>query len=631
MANKKKRFLGVTLLLVTFLFIIKFSSAAHYIVGYVQNATDGTSPNDLGVVLWNPNNGINDNQTDIIGVNGNSGTSNIYFIDCQLLATPCAVGDILTIRIIDTGIDQVGLFAVNVTVTGAGFDTAPNITLNARPNITLNYPLNNAYVNSYPLNLSCTAEDQDYGLQNMSLFGNWSGGWHLNQTVGISGNLETVNFTRYFLEGTYLWNCRAFDNMSTSRFASQNHTFTVDLYSPLINFTDQNMSGVICGANQTIRIRCNATDNFTGINNVFIQTNTPSATINYSAQNLFGATYYADIPLNQTGTWNFSCLATDYASNYDFEYVGGILIKNSSLAELYVQTNDINISNENPTEGAPTIISAIIHNDGCVEANNTRIQFFDGPPESGVQIQTNRSLNISPFSNGSTNVTWIAEIGPNNFFVVIDSGNFIQESNETNNRANKSINVYAWQELYGVVTLDKLLGLNETIDLIFWSNESLFTGNIYVSDVESNVQWTALLAIGKNATGQNTTDDFLEIDSFLSMGSYNDSTSQLFTTNGITPLSVKNITVQGEIVVSVPIINSTNTTNFITGILWDSFDDTDGEYGGNENEDLVFVAEINKGNVGAYGTYDYEIKIPVRLRSYDNTDESSVYLYYELS
>ena len=58
------------------IFLIGFSSAAHYIVGIVNDAKDGTPADDLTVTLWNPLNGLSDNLTDIVGVNGNSGTNN---------------------------------------------------------------------------------------------------------------------------------------------------------------------------------------------------------------------------------------------------------------------------------------------------------------------------------------------------------------------------------------------------------------------------------------------------------------------------------------------------------------------------------------------------------------------------
>ena len=77
--------------------------------------------------------------------------------------------------------------------------------------------------------------------------------------------------------------------------------------------------------------------------------------------------------------------------------------------------------------------------------------------------------------------------------------------------------------------------------------------------------------------------------------------------------------------------NSINNSNFVTGILWDSSDD-DGDYEFNESgkEDLVFVTQINTSSQGAYGIYDYELRVPARLREYSTTDSSAAAFYLEL-
>jgi len=82
---------------------------------------------------------------------------------------------------------------------------------------------------------------------------------------------------------------------------------------------------------------------------------------------------------------------------------------------------------------------------------------------------------------------------------------------------------------------------------------------------------------------------------------------------------------------NVPYVNSSSNGNFVTGILWDMSDSVDSEYDSGEGEDVIFVAKVNLGKVGTYGVYDYEIDIPSKLRGYDGTDESNVYLYYDLN
>ncbi len=119
-----------------FLFSLQGVFAAHFIVGQVSDAVDGTSANGHVVVLWNPVYGMSDNVTDIIGTLGNSGQNNTYLMDCELLSNGCSVGDVLDVEVIDTG-DNYFSSNVSLTVTGAGFDIAPNIKLNSPPNITL--------------------------------------------------------------------------------------------------------------------------------------------------------------------------------------------------------------------------------------------------------------------------------------------------------------------------------------------------------------------------------------------------------------------------------------------------------------------------------------------------------------
>jgi hypothetical protein len=118
--------------LVVICLVIPLSSAAHYVVGIVENAKDGTSANGHTVFLWNPTQGTNDNLTDIIGISGNSRTSNIYMIDCELLNSGCNISSVLNLKVINNGDNYISN-TKNVTITGAGFDIVENITLNSPP------------------------------------------------------------------------------------------------------------------------------------------------------------------------------------------------------------------------------------------------------------------------------------------------------------------------------------------------------------------------------------------------------------------------------------------------------------------------------------------------------------------
>ena len=85
----------------------------------------------------------------------------------------------------------------------------------------------------------------------------------------------------------------------------------------------------------------------------------------------------------------------------------------------------------------------------------------------------------------------------------------------------------------------------------------------------------------------------------------------------------------GSTLSNVPWDNSTNTSSFYTGILWDTSDSANDYYDATQDEDLVFITKINMSKVGLHGTYDYEIKIPSNLKDYKGAS-SKVDFYYEL-
>jgi hypothetical protein len=124
-----------TLNIIAIFLVLPLCSAAHYIVGIVENARDGTDANGHTILLWNPLVGIEDNLSDIIGPTGNSHVNNIYMIDCELLRSGCNISNILSLKIINNGDNYVS-GEKNVTISGFGYDIVGNITLNSPPNIT---------------------------------------------------------------------------------------------------------------------------------------------------------------------------------------------------------------------------------------------------------------------------------------------------------------------------------------------------------------------------------------------------------------------------------------------------------------------------------------------------------------
>lgn len=86
------------------------------------------------------------------------------------------------------------------------------------------------------------------------------------------------------------------------------------------------------------------------------------------------------------------------------------------------------------------------------------------------------------------------------------------------------------------------------------------------------------------------------------------------------------MTLFGRQIADVPVIDSTNTSAFRTGILWDM---SDGGASYNGGQDVAFITQINMSQQGSRGVYDYEIRVPATLRSYTGASPT-VAFYVEL-
>jgi len=138
--------------------------------------------------------------------------------------------------------------------------------------------------------------------------------------------------------------------------------------------------------------------------------------------------------------------------------------------------------------------------------------------------------------------------------------------------------------------------------------------------------WANLTALGKNITGGGAIEDIEELDTAMNMTNLSDSLNRTYGPNGLTNNSFVVFSVN---LTNVPIANSTNNSNFTTGILWDQTDENLGEF--NATQDVVFVANINRNLTGTFGIYDFELRIPARLREYlTPNDDNRVTFYLEL-
>ncbi len=311
---------------------------------------------------------------------------------------------------------------------------------------------------------------------------------------------------------------------------------------------------------------------------------------------------------------------------------------NLTYPDLAVNSSEIFLNETSPKENQSLEITATVTNLGGVSISNVTVSFYKGDPDSGgVKIGGDIYLSISGFEKVNVTREFFTEMGSSDIFVIVDpplstNGSYI-ELNESNNKAYKTINVGSWHYFYGdVLSFSNLVLANQnSTKLVNWSASGFENGNIYVTDYDSSVSWTSLQSLGKTISNSISSSDFSELDFALNSSGYSDSIYSVYTNLGI-PKYKSDIYSFGKLIQEVPVINSTNNSNFITGILWDMSDDNlNGEFDSLDKEDVVFVAPIRKQTEGTYGVYDYEIRVPAKLREYYTTDSKTAVFYVELS
>lgn len=120
-------------------------------------------------------------------------------------------------------------------ITSIGEEQAINLS------VTSLLPLNGTTLGNLTWTFTCNVvADNTSTLSNVSLYGNWTGSWQLNETISVSGNVNRSQFTKTFLDSSasYLWNCEARDNSGASAFFDTNYTFNVDRTPPLISLNN---------------------------------------------------------------------------------------------------------------------------------------------------------------------------------------------------------------------------------------------------------------------------------------------------------------------------------------------------------------------------------------------------------
>jgi|GEM_PF-4557177 len=527
------------------------------------------------------------------------------------------------------------LGTVNVTLISPNSDPligeGENMSLICAANCTEGYCINvvvTARINDTPT----TYTDIGYFSQNIVLnvsATNPSSFGNVNRTRNATFNLtgELYSFNNSLL-------CSLTSDFGNATSAPRNVT-VLDKIPPLISLKNPTNGGgyepgmftfIINASDRRLGL-CTLWGNWSGIwtRN---QTITPN---NYSD------TSFTPVNVSAYGTykWNVNC--SDLAGNDAYATANSTF---TVAGDVMIRELDIQFSPAAPVEGENTTIFATIRNNANRDEAGFNVSIFLGNPLiDGIQIGNNITIPfLGSLDNITVNVSLIAPIGRSDIYVLVDppygTGD-IFESNETNNLDWTTLRVSIWQRYYGNTTGNFSLWNPDNASFTYWVTPNT-TGNIFITDTDTTngISFLELRPLGRNTTqGINTltVDDFAEVDIAINTSDtsiFNDTVNSTFTSGG-SPIQTSTFTVYQNTIFNVPTVDSTTEGNYTTGLLWDADDSTNSHYDGTDLEDVVFITRIREGMMGEFGSQDYVIKIPSRLKGYKGTTPT-VTIYYEL-
>ena len=273
--------------------------------------------------------------------------------------------------------------------------------------------------------------------------------------------------------------------------------------------------------------------------------------------------------------------------------------------ELFVSS--LTFDNTNGIEGQNITLQVNVTNSGLNYTENftvsVNISLYNGT-ETLNESQQSNYIDVESGETVTVNFSWIVKIGQYNFNVTVDNQENVTERNETNNTAQINYTTSIWHIYYGNLS-DVVVGLDSAAADRFttWSVTNI-SGNLLYSDSDASYNVPDLEPL-------DDTNDFVEADVALDVLNYSDSITALYDTdNNDVADNTTFFDIGGQNITGVPYIVTTTNETFITGVLWDSGDGGT-EYNG--SQDLVFITKVNQSQSGAYGVYDYEVRIPSPL------------------
>jgi len=202
------------------------------------------------------------------------------------------------VQTIDTGLAK-SAWSAEQTFTLTSDFTPPVVTLNAPSEGLVTNQTQNIVFNA-------TVYD-DYNLTNVSLYGNWTGTWHLNTTNSSGINNTNYIFRANATEGNWLWGIRACD--ATSNCRGSNSTFRIDSTYPAVVLVSP-ANGTSQTSSNAVTFTYNVSD--IAINNCTLYLNSAANETDISITVNTSQTFAENVP---NGGYNWSVRCADAANN----------------------------------------------------------------------------------------------------------------------------------------------------------------------------------------------------------------------------------------------------------------------------------------------------------------------------
>jgi len=471
---------------------------------------------------------------------------------------------------------------------------------------------NHTWFNSNP-SISIILNDDMANIINYTIYVNDS----FNSKGTVLNNSEEIISLLGLNNGKYEVKVEAMDNALNAKNSSSIIIY-YDSLAPSINLlypdnetsldTDSTELNFTVEDNMANRLICNIS-----LDGEIIQDNVEvinGSEKNISVNDLKGGAHY----------WNVSCI--DNATNIG---LSDTYVFYTPYPDLNVNSSNIFFSDDSPSQGSIVNITATVFNVGGGDAEDITVQFWEN--EIGQnQIGNNLTINLSNGESKNVSVDYTAKLGTKEIFVIVDPSDEIIEENETNNNASKEITVEFWHYAGGKTNDTITLEDSELEGIYQWRVLNSTGSNIFVVDYDASISWDNLQAFGRDISGNQRYEDFGELDERLNSSDYFDSVNSTYLDNGV-PKETINKDIYGKKIINIPVVNSTNSTSFKTGILWD-YGDGGTTYSG--SQDVVFLSIVNKSQQGYNETRDFEIRIPATLGKLSGPDMDKVAFYTEI-